>query len=140
MLERIKLLLWHAKWIRWLNSWLRERHAPEEKVECLAKEREEIRRQKETLDFEAELSAANSELAVLAGAEEHVASTPADGMNAYLERNLELADMDTLQPVAYTTNMLEERIVRPKEMVQHLPMPLFQAHRSQEGLQGDHTK
>lgn len=65
---------------------LKERHALEEKEERLAKEREEIRRQKETLDFEAELSAANAKLAVLSSAVEQVAaSTPADGMNDYLE-------------------------------------------------------
>lgn len=41
----------------------------------------------------------------------------------------------TLQEVAYTTNLLEERVVRPKDRTHH--MPLFQA-RTRQGLQGDH--
>ena len=115
---------------------MKERHALEEKEQLLSKEREEIRRQMETLNFEAELSATNAKLAVYAGAEEQVASTPADGMNAYFEeRNLELANMDTLQQVALTTNMLEERIVRPKDRAKHVP--LFQAS-SRQGELGDH--
>lgn len=116
---------------------MKERHALEEKEERLAKEREEIRRQKETLDFEAELSAANAKLAVLSGDVEQVAaSTPADGMNDYLEeRNMELANMDTLQVVVHTTNLHEGRVVRPKDRTYH--MPLFQA-RIGQGLQGDH--
>lgn len=116
---------------------LKGRHALEEKEERLAKEREEIRRQKETLNFEAELSAANAKLAVLSGALEQVAvSTPADGMNNYLEeRNMELANMDKLQAVAHTTNLHKERVVRPKDRMHH--MPLFQA-RIGQGLQGDH--
>ncbi len=116
---------------------IKERHGLEEKEERLAKEREEIRRQKEKLDFEAELSAVNAKLAVLTGGEEQVASTSADGMEAYIEeRRLLSADMDTLQPVAH---LPEERVVRPKDAAQHISVPLFQAPRSHGGLQGDHT-
>ena len=114
---------------------MKERHALEEKEQLLAKERGEIRRKVKALKFEAELSATNAKLAVYAGAEEQVASTPADGMNAYFEeRNLELVDIDTLQ-LAHTTNMLEERIVRPKDGTKHVP--LFQAS-SRQGELGDH--
>ncbi len=116
---------------------IKERHGLEEKEERLAKEREEIRRRKEKLDFEAELSAVNAKLAVLTGGEEQVASTSADGMEAYFEdRRLLSADMDTLQPVAH---LPEERVVRPKDAAQHISVPLFQASRSHGGLQGDHT-
>lgn len=59
------------------------------------------------MDFEAELSAANAKLAVLPGAVEQVAaSTPADGMNDYCEeRNMGLANVDTLQVVAHTNQL-----------------------------------
>jgi len=83
----------------------------------------------------------NANLAVLTGGEEQVASTPADGMNAYFEeRMLEPVSVDTLQPVAHTTNMLEERVVHPKDKVQHISIPLFQVPRRHHGgQQDDHT-
>ncbi|KAE8277178.1 hypothetical protein D5F01_LYC24999 [Larimichthys crocea] len=118
-------------------AFIKERHGLEEKEGRLAKEKEEIRRQKETLDSEAELSAVNAKLAVLTGAEEQVASTPADGMETYYEeRRLEIADMDPLQPAAH---LPEERVVRPKGMAHHISIPPFQVPRSRGGLQGDHT-
>lgn len=115
---------------------LKQRHALEEKEESLVRERDELRRQKETLDLEAELSATNAKLAVLTDAEEQVSSTPVDGMNKYFEeRNLEVAEMDTLQAGTQTTNVCETRSVRPKVGAQHLPLP--QVPRTQAGFQDD---
>lgn len=116
---------------------MKERHGLEEKEERLVKEREEIRRQKEKLDFEAELSAVNAKFSVLSCGEEQGASTPADGMEAFFEeRRLLSTDMNTLQPVAH---LPEKRVVRPKDEAQHISLPLFQAPRNRGGLQGDHT-
>jgi len=87
------------------------------------------------------LSAANAKLAVL-DAEEQVYSTPVDGMNSYFqERNMELANMETLQTGA-ATNMQEPRSVRPKEGVQHLlhqlPYRLPYPKESSNGDQREH--
>ncbi|KAL2083621.1 hypothetical protein ACEWY4_021394 [Coilia grayii] len=101
---------------------LKQRHALELKEEHLMKEKDEVRRQKEILNLETELSATNAQLAVLSDADEHVFSTPLDGMNKYFEeKNVEVVDMGTLQ-AGTQANMHEYRSVRPKAGAQHLPL------------------